>query len=141
MKKWIFFVFLGFFSVLSLGVFAQGLVLDETPIPIGTAIDAILGIIKNRDGWKGIGMASSILACLIQLGKSDTLGGFLDKSGRFGPYIRRLIILLMSQTMGFIISFSSGKFSWIDAIVTGLITQGGAVAIYEHIKPFFAKKV
>jgi len=139
MKKSIFFVFLFFFSVLSLQVLAQGLVLDETPVPFGTVLESIGELIKNWKGLGGIGLASAILATIIQFLKTDLMGGFLDKAGRFGPNIRRLIILVLGQVSGVILSLSSGKFSWVDAIVSGLITQGGAVAIYEYLKPFFKK--
>lgn len=137
-----------FLISLTIGLFAQGclgfaqemgIVLDETPVPFGTLLESVGELIKNWKGLSGIGLASSLLALVIQALKTELLGGLLNKAGPLGPNIRRLIIFVLGQISGIVLSFAGGKFSLVEAIITGLITQGGAVALYEHLKPFFKR--
>ena len=135
-----FVVFLGFLACLGFTQeVAEYLVLDESPLPVGTLIEAITELIKNWKGLQGIGTASAIVSLLTVFLKTEPLFSILNRMGASGPWVRRLAVLLFSQISGALISIGAGGSVW-DSILTGLIVQGGAVAIYEHLKPFFKKK-
>ena len=136
----IFVLFLGFLACLGVAQeVGEYLILDETPLPVGTLIEAITELIKNWKGLQGIGTASAIVSLLTLSLKTEPLFSILNRMGASGPWIRRLAVLVFSQISGALIAIGAGGSVW-ESILTGLIVQGGAVAIYEHLKPFFKKK-
>jgi len=108
----------------------------EQPVPLQTVFEAIATLVKNWKGMSGIGIAAAILTLLVQILKTELLGGLLAKAS---PFLKRLLITVLGQFAGIVIAVNGGL-GWIEAVVAGLLTSGGAVAIYEAIKPFFSKK-
>ena len=135
----LFLISLGVFSALGISQESGMLILDETPLPIGTLIEAITAIIQNWKGLSGIAVYSSIVSLLTLSLRTEPLFSIINRLGIKGPWIRRLSVLVFSQISGILLSIQAGGGLW-DAILSGLIVQGGAVALYEHLKPFFVKK-
>ncbi len=113
---------------------------EDAPVAISTVFETLSNIIQNWKSFHGVAIAIPCLTLFIQLLKTKELGGILDKTGPNGVWTRRLFIFLLAQVCGVILSVSSGKFSLVQAVLDGLLTQGGAVALYEHLKPFFKKQ-
>ena len=101
-------------------------------------LDAIFGALLN---WKTGGLMALMIAVLnliVYLFKSPLLGNLFSSLKEF-PKIRSAILVILGVVLGILQMILTGS-SIGTAIFAGLITSGGAVAIYElAIKPFFAK--
>lgn len=86
-------------------------------------------------GWLGGGMFAVLLA--VQLLKSPLLAQIFSKAN---PAVKPLILIVLGQVYGVLYLVFSGA-NWGSALVVGLITSGGAIAIWEGISPLFKKKV
>ena len=111
----------------------------DVPITFSELLDSFIDVIGNWKGMTGLAIASSIVMLLVQSLKTDIIQAWLGKVWPDSKTGRRFIIFLLSQISAIIIGMTSGH-SLIDSIVTGLFVQGGAVAMYEHLKPLFKKK-
>jgi len=54
------------------------------------------------------------------------------------PLVKRAIIIVLGQVAGIMLMIVSGM-KWYAAVIAGLITAGGAIAIYEAVAPIFKK--
>ena len=130
MKKFIFVLSLLLFPIL---VLCQ--VVDDPEVPISDVFNDIVELIRN---WKGLGalaISASILSVIVQGFKTKLIGNPLDA---LRPGIKRLLIVLLGQVQAIILAIAGGM-SWWESILAGLITSGGAMAIYECLKPIFKK--
>ena len=109
---------------------------SEVHVQIKDVFEAISLLIKNSKGLSGIGIASAIVVILIQLLKTEMLGNLMNK---LPPFWKRILIVLLGQISGILIGVNSGM-GWVNSIIAGLLTSGGAIAIYECLKPLFVKK-
>jgi hypothetical protein len=127
-------VFLFSVLIFPLVCFSQ---IAETPVPIKDVFEMIAQLVNNWRSLSTLGLISSVIVLVMQILKTEIMGGLLLKAS---PFLKRLLITVFGQVAGVIVAVSGGL-TWVEAIVTGLITSGGAVAIYEAIKPFFSKKL
>jgi len=100
-------------------------------------IDAIVALISN---WKVLGtwgIASSVLVIIVMILKSG-FTDFLFKWNEQAPLVKRVIIVVLGQVIGIITTIATGTV-WYSAVITGLFASGGAITIYEALKPLFAK--
>jgi len=102
---------------------------DVSPEPTTTLLD----LIKNWKEMTPLGIGMGLVSMLVQALKSDKLGG-LFKNFKY----KRTLIVILGQIYAIGLMVVQGS-SWISAIITGLISSGGAVAIYEAIKPLFSR--
>lgn len=123
MKK----LFLSLLALLPIIAFAQA-------IPEGDPLKSIADLILNWGTMKPLALGSSIIVVLVQLMKSELLGKFFD---RFE--YKRVLITILGQAYGVVLLVLNGS-TWINAVVVGLITSGGAVAIWEALSPLLKKK-
>lgn len=79
-------------------------------------------------------LALGVLGVNLVLGilKSDAFGNVFKK---LDPLLKMLIITILGQVVGILTQITAGK-SVAQAIVFGLVTSGGAVAIYEAYNLF-----
>lgn len=115
--------------------FGQESGLPET-VPMESVFDSIAELVKNYKGLKGIGLAAAIISIVFQLLKTALFGGLMDKAG---PFLRRAVLTGMGLITAIVMAVAGGM-SWIEALIAGLLSSGGAVALYEALKPFFKKK-
>jgi hypothetical protein len=118
MKKWIALV-LGFLLVLCTAAFA-----DVAPIPDGDIGQVIVQLLTN---WKSLsplalGMAAVVISA--QIIKAYVGDGFKYK---------RLLNLFLACLYGIGLAIQSGM-GWLPALVSILVTGGGAAALYEALK-------
>ena len=117
---------------------------DRIKLPV---LDDELGFLEQSvilvkfgvENWKslgGLGICSLILLFLISLLKSKFGMGLFKK---LDPLVKRLVVTLLGQGVG-IVGAMYGGAEWKIALVAGLLTSGGAVAIYEVTKPVLALK-
>lgn len=127
------FIMVLFFVLIPFYIFAQ----ESAPVPVEDIFKSISDLVKNYKGMKGIAIASSVLMVLIQVCKTEIMGRLISKAN---PFLNRVIITVCGQICGILMASNSGM-SWLEAVITGLLTSGGAVAIYEAIKPLLKKKL
>lgn len=108
----------------------------EVVVPMKSVFESISDLVKNFKGLTSIGVFSAILVIIIQFLKTDVAGNFLKK---LTPTMKRIIITVLGQVSGILIAVVGGM-GWVDAIIAGLLTSGGAIAIFEVFKPLFEKK-
>ena len=58
--------------------------------------------------------------------------------GKKSPIVKRIILTILGQGIGIVTVVYDGGV-WYMAIVNGLLIQGGAIALYEQIKPLMGK--
>ena len=109
---------------------------EELKVPMEDIFKSISSLISNFRGLSGIGIAAAILTILIQFLKTDITGNLMQK---LPSTWRRILITILGQIGGIVIA-ANGGLGWVDSIIAGLLTSGGAVAIYEALKPLLAKK-
>lgn len=124
-----------FFVLLILPVVAFAQAVDES-VPPSDVVNAIVDLVKNWKAWSALAVAAASITIIVQALKTDILGNLIDK---MNPFMKRLLITALGQVAGIILMVANGK-GWIDAVVAGLFTSGGAVAIYESLKPLIDKK-
>lgn len=122
-------------------VFGQEAPLPTMPtipeVPTLSAIaDLVMYMIKNWKALGTLGAVSAILSLLIGILRGPWLDGWFAKLGQGW---KRAIILILGQVLGIIIMLVEGSV-WYVAIIQGLFTSGGAILIYETLKPLLGKK-
>lgn len=108
------------------------------PLEDATTAELIEQLIHIITNWKAGGTLlgiSMIIILLTNVLKSQATGFLFEK---LGSKTKRIVIVVMGVLTS-VITLKLAGTDWISAIVTGLITSGGAVAIYEAFKPV-AKK-
>lgn len=108
---------------------------SELPVPAEG--DPTLTLVKLITDWKAmspIATGAMVILLLVQLLKTSLLGQFF-------PSIewKRFFITFLGIAYGVVYLVSTGT-PWVTAAVVGLLSSGGAVAIYEALKPLLGKK-
>lgn len=98
--------------------------------------NAIIEIVKNWESLGTLGIMIAIINVLIMLLKSKYCKGWFDEQSQL---VKRALIVILGQVVAILAMVLSGS-SWIPAILAGLVSSGGAIAIYEVVKPFFKKQ-
>lgn len=107
----------------------------EAPTPAdGDPIATISDLIKNWKKMSPVAIGAAIILILVQLLKHNIFGQFFHNIE-----FKRSLITVLGVLYGVVYLVSVGT-DWITALVVGLLSSGGAVAIYEAIKPFLKKK-
>jgi hypothetical protein len=113
-----------------------------SPLPeIGTVdnikpmADAVTGLIQNWKAYGPLGIASAILVLLILFLNSSLCGNWF---GAQTALIKRALILLFGQAIAVLGAIAAGTV-WYVAVVSGLFVSGGAIALFEVLKPLFQK--
>jgi len=132
MKKLLMTLFL-FVSTVALG---QESLPSEVFVPIDQVVDATLNLVKDGKGMSKLVLSMGVLNLLVMLLRTAMLSAYFDKKS---PGVKRFIILVLGQILG-ILSAVEGGLSPLSAIIGGLITSGGAVALFEAYKPLMKKK-
>jgi hypothetical protein len=110
---------------------------SETPTNSQDVITALIELVKNRQGMKGLALVSAIMMLLFQFMKLPFILGYMEKLG--GNW-KRVIIISFGQVVGIILAVNGGG-GILDSILAGLITSGYAGFIFEFvIKPLFPEK-
>lgn len=128
-------LFYVFFTLLCLMLICP-LFASETQDPIITIFNSLVELIRNPKGLGVLGCISLSITIIISITKLDFMGNLFQK---LNPYIQRALVVVLGQISGILIAVIGGVV-WYEAIIAGLLSSGGAIAIYEVIKPFFKKK-
>jgi len=115
-------------------VLTQSEVLTTIEVPSVDPAQAIVDLVTNWKEMSPLAIGASIILLLIQLLKSSLFGGFFKHLEW-----KRFFITFLGVLYGVVYMVSTGS-PWINAIVVGVISTGGAVAIYEALKPILEKK-
>jgi len=105
-------------------------------VPLDEAVAATAALVKDYKGMGKLGGAVALLNLLIMLLKTQLLGGWFNKRS---PMTKRAILVAAGQALGILLAIEGGM-GPLSAVIGGLITSGGAMAIYESVKPFLKKK-
>ena len=98
-------------------------------------IDQFVYIITN---WKLAGTVGAIAMTII-VAVNILKSPIFDKAfEKLGPIGKRAIITILGVGLS-VLTYKLNGVGWLDALVTALFTTGGAVAIYEAIKPLVKK--
>jgi len=95
----------------------------------------LVNLIKNGKAMGVLAVMIGGIMLLIRLLKSSIAGGLFAK---VNPFIQRAIIVILGVAAGILLQIASGM-KWYVALVAGLFTSGGAIAIYEVLKPLWTK--
>lgn len=112
----------------------QIIVLDSVEVPEVDPAKAIVELVTNWKTMSPVAIGSMIILILVQILKSSLFGQFFKHLEW-----KRLLITILGVIYGILYLVSTGT-SWLSAAVIGLISAGGAVAIYEAVKPLLEKK-
>lgn len=131
MNKILKFLMLPFLMVLPMIAFGQ----DASAEPVGLedVVSSIIELVKNYKGMSGIVLAGSVISIMIQLLKTSLLSSFFKSES--SKLLKRLIVLVLGTLMSMVAMVAAGS-GWLDAVLTGLISSGAAVSIYEAFKAF-----
>lgn len=94
-----------------------------------------LDLVKNWKDLGGLGIGSSFVLLSVWFLKTEMAGEFFKK---LKPGIKRLLILVLGQVYSLLFMLKSGV-PLMEALMLGLVSSGGAVGIYEALKPLFKK--
>lgn len=130
MNKILKFLMLPLLMVIPMIAFGQD---SSEPVSIEEVLKSIIELVKNYKGMGGIALAGSVIAVIIQLLKTSLLSSFFKSES--SKLLKRLIVMVLGTAMSMIAMVGAGS-GWIDAILTGLISSGAAVSIYEAFKAF-----
>lgn len=119
------------FLTLSFAAFGQ-----DASVPLDQAFKELISLVSNYKAMSPIALSVSIVLLLTTLLKTDLVGGFFKNQSAM---IKRLIITVLGQVAGVLTMISTG-IAWHQAVIVGLISSGGAVAVYEAYKAAFPKK-
>jgi hypothetical protein len=120
------------FLFLSFAAFGQ----EEASVPLDVAFKSLVDLISNYKAMSPIALSIAIVLALTSFLKTDLVGGFFKNQSAL---IKRLIVTVLGQVAGVLTMISRGLV-WHQAIIVGMISSGGAVAIYEAYKAAFPKK-
>ena len=112
--------------------------LDEPVLDQGIEMDVVTKSLKHLVSEKKsvLSVSIAVLMLLLQLIKSKLVKGWFGSRSRL---VRRSSVIVLGQVLAIFSMVSMGQ-SWLTSIIAGLITSGGAVAIYElAIKPWMKK--
>lgn len=96
-------------------------------VPMEQPVNQLLELIKNYKTLAPLALSVAVINLVVSFLKTDFVGGFFKNTNHF---VRMLIITVLGQLVGILNMISTGM-SLSNAIVLGLISSGGAVAIYE----------
>ena len=99
-------------------------------------VKTITEFVKNYGSFDGTMRAAIIISILIQVLKSQHLGGWFEKRS---PLVKRLVVSSLGVVYGIVYSIAGGQ-GWLEAIVDGLIGSQGAMLIWTNVKPLLPKK-
>lgn len=122
-------LFAGSILFLALALALWPLISLAAEVPEVNALQALVDLITNWKALTPLGIGSAVIVIVVQLLKQ-----FFPSSN-----VVRLVVVVLGVAYGVLTSLLNGM-GIIEALVLGIITSGGAVAIYEAVKPLLPKK-
>ena len=96
----------------------------EASVPEGDPLASLIALISNFKAMSPIAIGIGVVTIAVQ-----ALKAFVGESFKY----KRLSVTVLGVVYGVLVSVSNGM-GILEALVLGLLTSGGAVAIYEAIK-------
>lgn len=106
---------------------------DEAPSQPSDVLTSIVNIVQNWKGMTAIGVISAFVVLLVQVAKVTFLESLWEKWGTTKKHAFIVCLGVISQILVQVVKGSN----WTDALIGGLVTGGGAIAIYEGIAGVF----
>lgn len=98
-------------------------------VPEGDAFQSLLALILNWNSLAPLAIGSGLIVILVQAMKQFVGDGFIYK---------RTLVVFLGVVYSVLLSMQQGL-GLVESLVVALITSGGAVAIYEALKPLLGK--
>jgi len=108
--------------------------LAQVAVPDAEVSKELLNLFMNFKTLGPVGIGMSVVVVLTQLSKTEIFGKIFKKME-----YKRLFVTVIGQIYGMLFMVQSGS-SWLNAAFIGLLSSGGAVAIWEAVKPLVEKK-
>jgi hypothetical protein len=109
---------------------------DNTTVPLDDVANAAFNLAKDHASLGKLGLAMALINLIAMLLKTDAVGGWFSKAH---PLVKRAVLLGLGQVAGILLAVEGGA-GVTAAIFGGLITSGGAVALFEAVKPLLPAK-
>ena len=106
-------------------------------LPVNDLINAFMNLVTN---WKVLGvwgLCAAIINIVVMILKADFTDKWFLWSTK-GHLVKMLILVVLGQIEGIVISIQTGMIWW-QAAISGLFISGGAIIIYNTAKPIFTK--
>lgn len=109
----------------------------EAEVSLDQLVSAGSDLVKDYKGMGKLGLAIALLNFIMMMLKNPLLGAWLTKRS---SNMKKFSLLVLGQAMGILIAVEGGL-APLSAVIAGLVTSGGAMAIYEAYKKFIKKSV
>lgn len=116
-----------FIALLALPVVAFGVSIPIV-VPDGDALQSLLALVANWKSAQPLAIGSMVVTLIVQLVK------------QFAPEFKykRFLVTVLGVLYGFFLGLSQGM-GLFEVAISALFISGGAVAIYEALKPTLQK--
>lgn len=111
------------------------LVQPDDTATMDQVLDATVSLVQNGKSMGKLALAVAMVNLLIMLMKTSMMGNLFTK---LNPIVKRLVILALGQAAGILMAMEAGT-GPLAAVIGGLLSSGGAVAIFEMAQPLWAK--
>lgn len=141
-RNWYSFILLLVFVLMVQYAFAEilpptstGSIIPPTPTiseAPSTASDIIATLVELVKNWKGLGVMgiiSGFVVLLVEFAKATFLSSLWAK---WGTLTQHAVVVTLAWISQILIGVTHGM-PWLDSIIAGLVTGGGAIAIYEAV--------
>ena len=119
-----------FLSLFTLAAFGQ--VVPETI----NAGQLLLELVTDYKTMGPLGMGMTAVLLTVWLLKTKFLGSIFKA---LSSPVKRVVVVVLGQVYGLLYMVQSGM-GWGEAAISGIFMAGGAMAIYEAIKPLLPSK-
>lgn len=109
--------------------------IDDTA-SLDQVLDATVTLVKTGKSMGSLALAVAVINLLILMMKTSYAGELFTKAN---PAIKRVILLALGQVAGILMAMAAGTGA-MSAVIGGLVSSGGAVAIFEAVKPLLPAK-
>jgi hypothetical protein len=109
---------------------------DNSVVQLDDVATAALALVKDRSSLGQLGLAMAIINLIAMLLKTSYVGGWFSTAH---PIAKRAVLIGLGQVAGILLAIEGGM-GVTAAIFTGLISSGGAVALFEVCKPLLPIK-
>lgn len=110
--------------------------LTDEVVPLDTVVDATVAVVKDGKSMGRLALSVALLNLLVMFLKTNLANTWFSKKS---TNYKRAFLLVAGQVLGILLAIQSGL-SPLSAVIGGLITSGGAVAIFESVKGLLPKK-
>ncbi len=139
-RNWYSFILLFFFVLMVQYAFADILpptstgsvippTISEAPTTASDIIASLVDLVKNWKGMGVMGIISGIVVLLVEIAKATFLSSLWAK---WGTLTQHAVVVSLAWISQILIGVTHGM-PWLDSVIAGLVTGGGAIAIYEAV--------